>query len=182
MPVAGKALGVAGGKVLQSKPAQKVLGERLNFTPKDSRFLVNQEGFRAPKIGKTADAAQPSPLMDRVGMAELEVKRQLSRGKRKIQGVVERVKQPVRDYKDYNKGLKIQDNLESGNMEAIIRGHKKHKDLLTLRVENIGRMEKKYRDQSYAFHDAKRQMEDAALPLKEKLQGAHNMVEGRERD
>lgn len=49
----GKVLGSVGKKVLQSKPAQRVLGEKLNFTPKDSRFLVNQEGFRAPKVTET---------------------------------------------------------------------------------------------------------------------------------
>lgn len=53
IPVVGKALGVAGRKVLQSKPAQGVFGKRLNFTPKDNRFLVNQEGFRAPKVTET---------------------------------------------------------------------------------------------------------------------------------
>ena len=49
----GKVLGDVGRKVLQSKPAQRVLSGRLNFTPKDSRFLVNQEGFRAPKVTET---------------------------------------------------------------------------------------------------------------------------------
>ena len=51
--VTGKVLSGVGEKVLQSKPVQRVLGERLNFTPKDSRFLVNQEGFRAPKVTET---------------------------------------------------------------------------------------------------------------------------------
>lgn len=50
---AGKVVGDVGKKVLQSKPAQKLFGERLNFTPKDNRFLVNQEGFKAPKVTET---------------------------------------------------------------------------------------------------------------------------------
>lgn len=37
----------------KSKSAQKILSGRLNFTPKDRRFLVNQEGFRAPKVTET---------------------------------------------------------------------------------------------------------------------------------
>lgn len=53
MPVAGKVAGAGGRKVLQSKPAQRMLKGRLNFTPKDSRFLVNQEGFRAPRVTET---------------------------------------------------------------------------------------------------------------------------------
>ena len=131
----------AGQGLLGSKLGQTVTRQGTRFTPKNTNFLINQDGFNMPRIGKIADATQPSPLMDRVGMAELEAKRRLSRGKRKVQGAVERVKQPVRDYKDYKKGLKIKDRIESGDIEPNIGWHKIHKDLLNLRLENIGRME-----------------------------------------
>ena len=148
----------AGQGLLGSKVGQTITRQGTRFMPKNTNFLVNRDGFNMPRIGKIADAGQPSPLMDRVGMAELEAKRQLSRGKRKVQGAAERVKQPVRDYKDYKKGLKIKDRIESGDIEPNIGWHKRHIDLLNLRLENIGRMEWKYRNQSSAFHDAKRQM------------------------
>ena len=171
----------AGQGLLGSKLGQTVTRQGTRFMPKNTNFLINQDGFNMPRIGQIADAAQPSPLMDRVGMAELEAKRQLSRGKRKVQGAVERVKRPVRDYKDYKKGLKIKDNIESGYIEPDIGGHRKHKDLLDLRLDAVGNIQRKYRDQSSVFHDAKRQMEDSSLPLKEKLKDVHNMVGGRER-
>ena len=53
MPMAGKVVGIGGRKISQSRPIQRIAKGRLNFTPKDSRFLVNQEGFRAPKVTDT---------------------------------------------------------------------------------------------------------------------------------
>ena len=82
----------AGQALVGSKVGQTVTRQGTRFVPKNTNFLVNQDGFNMPRIGKIADPAQPSPLVDRIGMAELEAKRRLSRGKRKIQGAVERVK------------------------------------------------------------------------------------------
>ena len=50
MPMAGKVMGMGGRKISQSKPIQRIAKGKLNLTPKDSRFLVNQEGFVAPSI------------------------------------------------------------------------------------------------------------------------------------
>ena len=97
----------AGQRFLSSKVGQTITRQGTRFMPKNTNFLVNRDGFNMPRIGKIADATQPSPLMDRVGMAELEAKRQLSRGRRKVQGAAERVKRPVRDYKDLKEAFKF---------------------------------------------------------------------------
>ena len=139
----------AGQGLLGSKLGQTVTRQGTRFTPKNTNFLINQDGFQMPKIGKIADAAQPSPLMDRVGMAELEAKRQLSRGKRKVQGAVERVKRPVRDYKDLKKAFEFTKDTYSPNSKIIIedakRQGRKEIDLQRLHYDTVDKLTNKYR-------------------------------------
>ena len=152
----------AGQGLLGSKLGQTITRQGTRFTPKNTNFLINQDGFQMPKIGKIADAAQPSPLMDRVGMAELEAKRQLSRGKRKIQSLgtqtKNKIREPLNRHRDLKKAFELSKTTYEPNSKIITndidRQGKRWLDLELLHHKTVDKYRNKYKTAGETFNNS----------------------------